>query len=440
MRWNITPNTSRPLIAALLLGGGGGAFAVASLGPDAVELAGAPGARSRPAAAAARADRGARRAQLQAVSHRGHAAPATPPRRCWRAWAWTTRAAAAYLRSDADVPRRSCWAAPAAPSRSRPPTVHALQQAQRALGPGRRRHLQAAGDRAHARRPVRFAHRNRAAGRPPPAWAAPPCAVRCSPPPTRPAFPDAVVGQMVDIFSGDIDFHRALRSGDRFSVVYEALEADGEPLRTGRVLSAEFVNKGQLHQAMWFQEPGHKGGYYTLDGKSLDTSYLASPVEFSRVTSGFAMRLHPILHQLEGAPGHRLRRRHRHAGAHRRRRRGRVRRRAERLRQRRHRQAQQHRRDRLRAPEPHRRAAPARSVNQGQNVGAVGTTGWATGPHLHFEFRVNGVHRDPMAIARTAAAPCRSPRRPGPNSSGSPIRCASQLAAAASSSVVASAD
>ena len=79
-------------------------------------------------------------------------------------------------------------------------------------------------------------------------------------------------------------------------MVYEALEADGEAMRTGRVLSAEFVNKGKLHQAMWFQEPGRKGGYYTLDGKSLDTSYLASPMEFSRVTSGFAMRFHPVLH------------------------------------------------------------------------------------------------------------------------------------------------
>ena len=110
-------------------------------------------------------------------------------------------------------------------------------------------------------------------------------------------IPDSVVTQVVDIFSGDIDFHRSLRAGDRFSVVYETLEADGEPLRTGRVLWVEFVNKGKLHQAMWFQEPGTKGAYYTLDGKSLRRAYLASPMEFSRVTSGFAMRFHPILHK-----------------------------------------------------------------------------------------------------------------------------------------------
>ena len=92
-----------------------------------------------------------------------------------------------------------------------------------------------------------------------------------------------VANQLADIFSGDIDFYRALRKGDRFSVVYETLEGDGEPLRTGRVLSAEFVNAGKSYQAMWFDEPAagqtvdsmqtgnpsSKGGYYTLDGQSL---------------------------------------------------------------------------------------------------------------------------------------------------------------------------
>ena len=68
-------------------------------------------------------------------------------------------------------------------------------------------------------------------------------------------LPDSVANQLADIFSGDIDFHRSLRKGDRFSVVYESLEGDGEPLRAGRVLSAEFVNGGKTHQAMWFQEP-----------------------------------------------------------------------------------------------------------------------------------------------------------------------------------------
>lgn len=96
-------------------------------------------------------------------------------------------------------------------------------------------------------------------------------------------IPDAVAVQLAEIFSGDIDFHRALRKGDRFSVVYETLGGDGEPMRSGRVLSAEFVNNGKRYQAMWFQDPAAngasgKGAYYTLDGQSLRRSFLASPM------------------------------------------------------------------------------------------------------------------------------------------------------------------
>ena len=210
---------------------------------------------------------------------------------------------------------------------------------------------------------------------------------------------DAVAVQLAEIFSGDIDFHRALRKGDRFSVVYESLEADGEPLRTGRVLSAEFVNNGKTFSAMWFQEPGTKGGYYTLDGQSLRRAYLASPMEFSRVTSGFKMRFHPILQTWRahlgvdyaaptGTPvrtvgdgvvefagvqngfGNVVFVKHRNN----------------------HTTVYAHLSRIL--------VRNGQTVVQGQNIGAVGATGWATGPHLHFEFRVNGQHHDPMTIAR----------------------------------------
>jgi murein DD-endopeptidase MepM/ murein hydrolase activator NlpD len=251
-------------------------------------------------------------------------------------------------------------------------------------------------------------------------------------------IPDAVVSQVIQIFSGDIDFHRALHSGDRLSVVYEALEADGEPMRVGRILSVEFVNKGQPHQAMWYQEPGGKGGYYSLDGKSLETSYLASPMEFSRVTSGFAMRFHPILHRWKahlgtdygaaiGTPvrtvgdgvvvfageqngfGNVVIVRHNNTD------------------------------ETVYAHLSRIQVRPGQSVNQGQNIGAVGMTGWATGPHLHFEFRVNGVHRDPLEIARhNDAMPLSAAARPAFERLANSMR--SQLAAASSTRVIASAD
>ena len=248
-------------------------------------------------------------------------------------------------------------------------------------------------------------------------------------------IPDAVVGQVIEVLSGDIDFHRSLHNGDRFNVIYEALEADGEPLRTGRVLSVEFVNKGKLHQAMWFQEPGAKGSYYTLDGRSLETSYLASPMEFSRVTSGFAMRFHPVLHKWKahlgtdygaatGTPvrvvgdgvvgfageqngfGNVVIVRHNNTD------------------------------ETLYAHLSRIDVRPGQSVNQGQHIGAVGSTGWATGPHLHFEFRVNGVHKNPSDIAKHSdAIPLSAEARPQFDKLARSMR--TQLAAAASVALVA---
>jgi murein DD-endopeptidase MepM/ murein hydrolase activator NlpD len=251
-------------------------------------------------------------------------------------------------------------------------------------------------------------------------------------------IPDRVVSQIIDIFSGDIDFHHALRKGDRFNVVYEALEADGEPLRTGRVLSIEFVNKGRTYQAMWFQEPGHKGGYYTLDGKSLATAYLSSPLAFSRVTSGFEMRFHPILHQWKahlgidyaGAIGTPVRTvgdgtvefsgwqngfgnvvmiRHNAVD------------------------------ETVYAHLSRIDVRQGQNVTQGQRIGAVGATGWATGPHLHFEFRVNGVHQNPAQYAkRSETNNLSAAAMPEFERLARSMRM--QLAAAASTSFVASAD
>ena len=127
-------------------------------------------------------------------------------------------------------------------------------------------------------------HRDRRPDAPQPRWPAAPSAPRCSPRPTTPRIPDAVATQLAEIFATDIDF-RALRKGDRFSVVYETLDADGEPItwgRTGRVLAAEFVNNGKTYSAMWFKEPGQKGGYYGLDGQSKRRAFLAARRSSSR--------------------------------------------------------------------------------------------------------------------------------------------------------------
>ena len=217
-------------------------------------------------------------------------------------------------------------------------------------------------------------------------------------------IPDAVATQMAEIFAVDIDFHRELRKDDHFSVVYEGLTADGEPVPwnqgAGRVLAAEFVNAGKLHQAIWFENAG-RGAYYDPSGRSRKRAFLASPMEFSRVTSGFAMRMHPILQRMRahlgvdyaaptGTPvraigdgtvefagwqngyGNVVQMRH------------------------------DKERTTLYAHLSRIDVRKGQKIEQGQHVGAVGATGWATGPHLHFEFRIGGVHQDPLKLAKAA--------------------------------------
>ena len=212
-------------------------------------------------------------------------------------------------------------------------------------------------------------------------------------------IPDPVANQLAEMFSADIDFRRDLRKGDRFTVVYESLEADGEPMRTGRVLAAEFVNNGTTLESVWFQEPGSKGGYYTPDGQSKRRSYLAAPLEFTRVSSGYGMRFHPISGNQKahlgvdyaaptGTPvrvvgdgtvnfagwqrgyGNVIVVNHRnnHSTVY-----------------------------------AHLHAIHVRQgqrVEQASVIGLVGSTGASTGPHLHFEFRDNGEPKDPLMIAK----------------------------------------
>jgi murein DD-endopeptidase MepM/ murein hydrolase activator NlpD len=218
-------------------------------------------------------------------------------------------------------------------------------------------------------------------------------------------IPDAIAVQIAEVFSNDIDFHRELRRDDHFSVVYESLTADGEPITwghaTGRVLAAQFVNDGRTFEAVWFEGANGHSGYFDLDGESRKRAFLASPVEFSRVSSGFGMRRHPILHTLrahrgvdyaaptgtpvrtvgdgvvefagrQGGYGNVVTVRH----------------------------ANQH--STLYAHLSRIDVKTGQRVEQGQRIGAVGATGWATGPHLHFEFLVNGQHENPLRVVRRA--------------------------------------
>ena len=221
-------------------------------------------------------------------------------------------------------------------------------------------------------------------------------------------IPDAVALQLVEMFSTNIDFASDLRRGDYFSVVYETHWQGGDFLRAGRVLAAEFNNAGTVYQSVWFNDPSSRqgGGYYGFDGKSLKKAFLKSPLEFSRVSSGFSMRVHPLSGKwkqhkgvdfaaptgtpiraagegvidfagAQGGYGNLVIIKHwsnyTTAYAH-----------------------------------MSRFATGIRKgtkVAQGEVIGYVGSTGWSTGPHLHYEFRVNSQPRDPMTVDIPNAQP-----------------------------------
>ena len=217
---------------------------------------------------------------------------------------------------------------------------------------------------------------------------------------------DNVATQLADIFAGDIDFHRDLRRGDKFTVIYEMFYHEGRAIKSGRLLGAEFMNQGKSYRAIWFQDAEGKGGYYTPDGKNLRKAFLRSPLEFSRISSGFAMRFHPILHQWRAhkgidyaAP----------AGTH-------VKATADGVVETIGRQSGYGNVVMLKHQGgfstyyAHLRSfagglRKGARVHQGEVIGHVGQTGLATGPHLHYEFRVNDQVRNPLTLALPAALP-----------------------------------
>lgn len=213
-------------------------------------------------------------------------------------------------------------------------------------------------------------------------------------------IPDAIAAQVVEAFSGDIDFQRDLQRGARFSLVYEAFELDGETLFTGRLLGAEVRNGKDSHQAMWFQESGQAGEFVSLDGTSQRRAFLASPLAFSRVTSAYGPRIHPVFGVQKdhkgtdyGAP----------AGTP-------VRTVADGVVTFAGRQGGYGNYVVIRHPDnaatayAHLQRIAVRvgqRVQQGQNIGTVGSTGTATGPNLHFEYLVKGQRTNPTRIVGT---------------------------------------
>ncbi len=218
---------------------------------------------------------------------------------------------------------------------------------------------------------------------------------------------DSVIMQLTAIFAWDIDFTQNIRIGDRFKIIYEKLEIKGEYYKTGRILAAEFVNQANRYTAFLNTDNNGNNSYYSEKGHALQKTFLRNPVDSVRVSSRFNLkRKHPILNRIRA-----------HKGVD------------------------------YAAPigTPIRATADGRvqylgvkggygntielqhggkyttlyahlsdyakglkiksTVRQGQVIGYVGKSGLATGPHLHYEFRVNGEHRDPLTVKLPAERP-----------------------------------
>ena len=222
-------------------------------------------------------------------------------------------------------------------------------------------------------------------------------------------LPESLIVEMADIFGYDIDFGQDLRVGDRFTVIYDELYKNGEKLRAGNILAAEFVNQGNALRAVRYTDPQGSAGYYAAGGQSLRKAFIRTPLNVFRISSNFSYgRRHPVLNRIrahlgtdyaagtgtpvkatgdgrithmgwKGGYGKMISIKHGSS---------------------------------IETVYGHlSRFRPGLGygsrVQQGQVIGYVGSTGLATGPHLHYEFRVNGVHRDPrrVTLPRATALP-----------------------------------
>ncbi len=218
---------------------------------------------------------------------------------------------------------------------------------------------------------------------------------------------DNIVMEMANIFGWDVDFALDIRKGDKFSLLYEQQYLDGEKLRDGKILAAEFTNRGKNYRAVLYTDPNGDSEYFSPDGRSMRKAFLRSPVDFRRISSRFTTaRYHPVLgrkrpHQgvdyaaatgtpikasgdgkvifrgRKGGYGNTVILRHGN-----------------------------HITTLYAHMSKYRRGVSSGSrVKQGQIIGYVGASGLATGPHLHYEFRISGVHRNPLTVKLPDAQP-----------------------------------
>ena len=218
---------------------------------------------------------------------------------------------------------------------------------------------------------------------------------------------DNIIMQMTDIFAWDVDFALDIRDGDRFALIFEEQFKGREKVGEGPIVAAEFMNRGRRIRAVRYVDSTGRSGYFSPDGRSMRKAFLRTPVNFTRISSRFNLkRLHPILHKIrahrgvdyaaprgtavkasgdgkvifagrKGGYGRTIIVQHGSVYttlyAH-------LSRFSKGLRS-------------------------GKRVRQGQTIGYVGSTGLATGPHLHYEFRVRGTHRDPLKVELPKAAP-----------------------------------
>lgn len=213
-------------------------------------------------------------------------------------------------------------------------------------------------------------------------------------------LPDSLIMELVDIFRWDIDFALNIRAGDSFIVIYESLHADGEKIGNGRILAAEFSNAGKTHRTVRYTNAQGESNYYTPDGRSMRQTFLRAPVDFRRISSHFQKaRYHPILGKkrphkgvdyaaptgtqiwaagdgtvefigTKGGYGKTIILKH----------------------------DENHTTLYGHMSRFHESLEQGSRVRQGDVIGYVGMTGLATGPHLHYEFRIDGKHMDPVKV------------------------------------------